>query len=291
MDNWNKRMTCAEARDMDIVNYLAELGIQPVRIRGVNFWYLSPLRNEKTPSFKVNRKINRWYDFGEGIGGNLIDFAIKYNNCTVGEFMKNLSDGYLPIDRPIVQPQPIIESNPSIIYLKDYALISYPLLNYLSERRIPVPIADKFCREVIYTFTDKDSQYFAIGFKNDTGGWELRNPYFKGSISPKNSTFLPKGNMTLCVFEGFIDFLSFLTIIPDATYEYDFLILNSLSFFEQNRPVMEKYQEVWLFFDRDHSGLVKTSYAQSLSPIYKDKSNLYKNYKDVNDCLTNKRNI
>src|SRR5215218_881404 len=84
----NKKASCEEARGMDMVSYLSALGFEPVKIRTWDYWYLSPLRNEKTPSFKVNRKLNRWYDHGLGKGGNLIDFAILYNNCTVGEFLR-----------------------------------------------------------------------------------------------------------------------------------------------------------------------------------------------------------
>src|SRR5688500_7896411 len=86
--------SCEEARQMDIVCYLSSLGYEPVKIRNFDYWYFSPLRDEKTPSFKVNRKINRWYDHGIGKGGNLIDLAILYNNCTVGEFLKRINKDF-----------------------------------------------------------------------------------------------------------------------------------------------------------------------------------------------------
>jgi DNA primase len=77
------KISIREVKEMDMIDYLFKLGFQPVKIKGVDYWYLSPLRNEKTASFKVNRKINRWYDHGLGKGGNLIDFAILYSDCTV----------------------------------------------------------------------------------------------------------------------------------------------------------------------------------------------------------------
>ncbi len=65
-----------EVKQLDMVEYLEKLGYQPRKIRNNDFWYLSPLRDEKTASFKVNRKLNAWYDFGLGQGGNIIDFCI-----------------------------------------------------------------------------------------------------------------------------------------------------------------------------------------------------------------------
>ena len=94
--NFNKqRPSIEEARQTDMVEYLSKLGHEPAKIRGVDYWYLSPLREERTPSFKVNRKLNRWYDHGLGKGGNIIDFAILYHNCTVGEFLHQLTEIFL----------------------------------------------------------------------------------------------------------------------------------------------------------------------------------------------------
>jgi hypothetical protein len=91
--NIRKMVSTEEARQIDIVDYLSKLGHQPTKIRNVDYWYLSPLRDEKTPSFKVNRKLNRWYDHGIGKGGNLIDFGLLYHNITIGEFLSLLTNG------------------------------------------------------------------------------------------------------------------------------------------------------------------------------------------------------
>ena len=81
--NFSKqRLSIEEVKEMDMVDYLSKLGYHPTKIRNADHWYLSPLRNEKTSSFKVNRKINRWYDHGLGKGGNIIDFGILYHSCT-----------------------------------------------------------------------------------------------------------------------------------------------------------------------------------------------------------------
>ncbi|MBE8712674.1 CHC2 zinc finger domain-containing protein [Sphingobacterium hungaricum] len=95
------RLSIEEAKEMDMVNYLSSLGHEPLKIRNNDHWYLSPLREEKTPSFKINRKLNRWYDHGLGKGGNLVDFGIEYHRCTVGELLDSLS-GNFSLQQPII---------------------------------------------------------------------------------------------------------------------------------------------------------------------------------------------
>ena len=60
------------------------------------------------------------------------------------------------------------------------------LLRYIAERGISLSIANRFCSEIRYNNTNRT--YYAIGFSNDAGGWEIRSPYFKGCIAPKAIT-------------------------------------------------------------------------------------------------------
>ncbi|MGH2642973.1 MAG: CHC2 zinc finger domain-containing protein [Chitinophagaceae bacterium] len=94
MDRNNRKLSIREAKEIDLVDYLSTLGYEPSKIRNNDYWYLSPFRNEKTPSFKINRRINRWYDHGLGKGGNLIDFAILYQDCTVAEFLRQMNNSF-----------------------------------------------------------------------------------------------------------------------------------------------------------------------------------------------------
>lgn len=87
-------LSCREAKEKDLVSYLSQLGYEPEKIIHNDYWYLSPLREEKTASFKVNRKKNIWYDFGTGEGGTIIDFGIRFHHCTVAEFLDNLKDSF-----------------------------------------------------------------------------------------------------------------------------------------------------------------------------------------------------
>jgi len=276
-----KKMTCREARELDIVDFLAGQGIRPVKIRGNDYWYCSPIREEQTASFKVNRKINRWFDFGEGVGGNLVDLGVRLHDCTVSHFLEILEAATFRDIYPKSRKQ---ISNPPRIKVEEIEALSSPyLLTYLHSRRIPLPIAQQYLHEV--KFRCKGKQYRALGFKNDSGGWELRNAFYKSSISPKGPTHINRSNSRLAVFEGFFDFLSYLVLFEELVPATDFLILNSLSFFESSRELMEGYREVQLFLDNDKSGRGKTAYATALSGIYQSRSSAYSGYKDLNDCL------
>ncbi len=283
-----QRLSIEEARQTDMVDYLSKLGYEPAKVKGIDYWYLSPLREERTPSFKINRKINRWYDHGLGKGGNIIDFAILYDNCTVGEFLRQLS-GNLSFQQPLVkhlnkQAESNFESK--IIILQEKALSSFSLLKYLHQRRLPMDLVERYCQEVRYELNGKE--YFGIGFKNNSGGYEIRNPYFKASSSPKDITTFNNGAKEASVFEGFTDFLSFMAIHKNQPQiPCDYVILNSVSFFEKARPFMEEHECIRLYLDRDLTGQNCSRYALSLSNKYKDESALYQHHNDLNDWLVN----
>src|SRR5689334_22252143 len=90
MNTQNSNSSIAQVKERDMVAYLETLGHYPAKVRTDDYWYLSPLRNEKTPSFKVNLRIKRWYDHGLGKGGSIIDFGMLYFNCSLVEFLSRL---------------------------------------------------------------------------------------------------------------------------------------------------------------------------------------------------------
>ena len=287
-----------EAKQIDLVNYLAALGHRPQKIRNKDYWFLSPLREEKTPSFKVNRSINAWYDHGIGKGGNLIDFGILYFNCTVSDLLQHLSQYQ---STPISffhhhSPAPNLSASaPSfadekketlsegkIIVLEARPLAEIALIKYLESRRIPLDIANKFCKEIDFLLYGKTRT--VIGFQNNAGGYELRSADFKGSSSPKEATFLDYNKDQLNVFEGFFNFLTYLEINKnDSRHLTNFLILNSLSFFQKERNRMEQHQQIHLFLDMDSAGIKFTHQALQWSKRFVDQSHVYKKYKDLNE--------
>lgn len=175
------------ARQTDIVEYLEKLGYKPQKIRNNDYWYLSPLRDEKTASFKVNRKLNAWYDHGIGKGGNIIDFGILHHRCSIPEFIEKLTltFSFHRETFTVQQPQPNTQKTSEALEPKIKVIAPKPLKNlilcrYLTSRKIPFKIAQKFCKEVRFELNEKEN--FAIGFKNKSGGFELRNERFKAML-------------------------------------------------------------------------------------------------------------
>lgn len=286
MEFRKERLLIEEVKKNDLCNYLSSLGYNPVKTINVDYWFHSPLREEHKPSFKVNQKLNLWFDNGLGKGGNLIDFGILYHNCTVSEFLQKLGTDISLLQPTIVHSDKNTAPENKIKILQDFPIASPSLLGYFEERKIPLEIADQFCREVRYELNDKN--YFGIGFKNNSGGYEIRNPYFKTSSSPKDITTINNGSDEAIVFEGFIDFLSFKATIKNLPENgQDFIVLNSVSFFERARLFMENHKHIRLYLDRDLTGINCTQRALSLSSKYNDESMLYKNHNDFNDWIMN----
>lgn len=298
-----EKLTCERAKQIDLVDYLASLEHQPQKVKNQDYWYLSPLREEKTPSFKVNRKLNVWYDHATGKGGNVIDFGTQYFKCSVAELLQRLSGKAIPSfsfhppqqtdnlhnDQTSPAGEKKENSESKIVIVDSRPLAEKSLLDYLQIRNIPQDIASRFCREIDFLLYGK--KHTVIGFLNNARGYELRSQSFKGSSSPKDITFIDNGAKSLAVFEGFFNYLSYLTMNRNAEEPLtNFLVLNSLSFFEKSRNLMENHEQINLYLDRDKAGINCIQEALKWNQhLYKDQSRLYGNHKDLNEWLVNKQ--
>jgi len=276
-------LSCNDARQLDLVQYLAELGYHPKRVFGPNHWYLSPLREEDTPSFKVDQKKNLWFDHGTGQGGNLVDFGIAFHKCSVREFLQIL--GNRSISPPKLKTaETVVKPDFSPIVIRSVKPIESPyLITYLAQREIPLWLAQKHCNQVDFELHGK--AITTLGFRNRSGGYELRNPTYKGSSHPKDLSFVDNGLKGVAVFEGFFSFLSYLKITNQSSALTNFLVLNSLSFLEKARTILDDHARIDLFLDNDKAGRETTLKALQWGPKYQDRSYEYRFHKDWNDRL------
>jgi DNA primase len=272
-------MTIKEANEIDLVAYLSHAGIEPVKIKGQDFWYFSPFKGEDAPTFKVDRKVNRWFDFVKGNGGTVIDFMLAIEQISIPEILTKLAA--LNLVQSSVEVEP--EKGPDIEVISVSTITSTRLINYYQSRRITSLVANQYFSEVCYM--NKGRTYHGLGFKNDADGYELRSPFLKGSSHPKAPTIFKNQSIFLAVFEDAFDFASYLSITQSQEHiSRDFLILNSTSFFEQQLTFMQTYNRVHLFLDNDPAGDKWTAKAVSLNPQkFVDERPLYQGYKDVND--------
>ena len=82
-----------DLKNISIRDFLARRGIQPKYERNGYGMYLSPLREERTPSFKVDYVRNLWYDFGLGEGGTLLTLVMRLERCDSREAVRRLQNG------------------------------------------------------------------------------------------------------------------------------------------------------------------------------------------------------
>jgi hypothetical protein len=289
MDMTNKVFSLSRLRELDLVYLLEMLGHDEVsrKKNDTDYWYLSPLRNEQTASFHINRTANEWYDFGLMAGGNPVDFLLRYHGCSVSELLDKMNVSFSPHQLYLHEPD-LHEGRAGVeskLVVRDVrSLYAYPLKNYLHERSISVAVADRFCKDVSYEINGRS--YYGIGFQNDAGGWEIRNKNFKQSSSPKDITCLGSGAASAHVFEGFMDFLSYQALHPyQDPLTVDFVVLNGAGLFDRALPFLEAHSQVHLWLDRDVTGLAYRDYALSLGNRYRDESGLYSDFKDLNDWL------
>jgi len=212
-----------------IREYLAGLNIYPAKDKGYYGMYHSPFREDSNASMKVDYDKNLWIDYGSNEGGTLIDLVMRIENCTNGEAMRKLEQHLSGMPSFSFQGNSIPkEKEPeTAMRITGIAPINSPaLIDYLCERKIDIDIAKIHCKEINYSINGKP--YFSIGFPNDVGGYELRSKYFKGCTS-KEITSHRTGRETCQVFEGFMDYLSFLTMKNWQRSPVDAIILNSLA--------------------------------------------------------------
>lgn len=359
MANFEKTKIMNDLKNIGIQQFLARRDILPKYERNGYGMYLSPLREERTPSFKVDYVRNLWYDFGLGEGGTLLTLVMRLERCDSRETVRRLQNGekrdtgvaslspeigQRPVAggvSPVVRPAAV----PALRILSDAPLRHPALVGYLSSRGIVPSDATAFCREVRYEVLGR--AFFAVGFRNDAGGWELRSARFKGGSSPKYITTLKRCNATnaisavndskavnatsdvsvitasntitdcpatgvtasfhagndpiacesgrampashasVMVFEGFIDFLSYLSLANNIHPVRDTVVLNSVVNLFKAVPFLNRHPVIHAFFDNDEGGRKTTADLIRLCPRSEviDQSHFYRGHKDVNDYL------
>ena len=274
-------------RQMPRADFLARLGYEPVRRSGNELWYLAPYRGERTPSFRVNVAKQLWYDFGLGKGGDIFTLAGEFLQSgdfrTQAKFIAEAANMTVTgWEKPAYIPKP---TEPVFEDVEVAPLFRSPLTEYLEERGIPIGVASRHCCRLNYGVRGK--RYFAIGFPNMAGGYEVRSCFLKGCVPPK-SVSLVKLEDTLSneclVFEGFMDFLSAVTL--GVTGNADCLVLNSIANVEKAAGLLEGYGRIGCFLDRDEAGrrtlaALTMRYRERVS----DRSSLHEGGKDLNEYL------
>lgn len=180
---------------VDILEYISQYC--DFEKKNGEYWTLSPFKEEKTPSFSVNTEKQRFYDFSSGIGGNLIHFIRKYNNCGFIEAVNILkkyagitddttkSVGHLEATkiakRFSIKASPIVKSNPTILpdnYMERYEKREDKLAIWKQEGisdesldRFQV-YYDSFSDRLVYPIRSADGKIVNIGGRTLDPQWK-----------------------------------------------------------------------------------------------------------------------
>lgn len=274
-----------------IVEYLERKGIKPVRKTPTYAMYRSPLREETHPSFKVDTEKNLWIDYAEGRGGSIINLCMRMEGCTLSEAIRRLGqnapdNGTSSFLNDFVpnNPQPAMAVNGARRLIEISDTLPPHLQDYLTkERCINLEKAMPFLKCISYEVRSR--LYQAIGFANLSGGYELRDDKtFKGTIAPKDITpIFTDRTEPVCIFEGFMDFLSFLSMKEEITNHC--LVMNSVSNVARTiRYLNDRHlTHIRAFLDNDEAGQRTIQDFIKAGFHVEDMNIHYKDFKDLNE--------
>lgn len=295
-------MNVAQANALSLPEILEKLGHKPTRTKGVDLWYLSPLRGEKTPSFHVNTRNNVWFDFGAGDGGGVVDFILAFirshgTGTTVRDalqFLNHLKSGIsvIPETQAIPQDMPA-RTEPALTLRSVLPIKNMWLRAFLGKRGIPLAVAQKHIRQVLVHNANTKKGFYALGLANEEGGYEIRNAFFKGSVGAKAISVIRGKDQPardVHIFEGMMDFLTACAYSRDRQLAGDAIVLNSTALLPQAFPYLKAsgYQRLFTWLDNDSAGHAAierlTAFAEDETGISVNSANaIYAGHKDVND--------
>ena len=272
-------MNCSEAKNISIKAVLESFSFFPSKENSRTAFYFALDREEKTPSLSVDFIKNTAFDFGTGKSYDSISIVQAVKKCSVSDALKYLEQFNFSFQKQNLK----LENLPKGYELIDVKEIQHPaLLDYLKSRN--VEDQKKWVEEIHYRMNDKN--YFGIGFKNDSGGYEIRNAYSKICLGKKDITSIKNDSKDVRVFEGFFDFLSFKNVESYLEKETsDYLILNSITMIHKVKNEIENYKNIELYFDNDEAGTRAVEIMKNDLKNAEDCRVLYSGFKDLNDWL------
>ena len=285
-------MNCEQAKQIKIVDFLNNLGHEAARVYGDHVYFSAPYRKDKNPSFKVNRRKNRWYDLGTGDGGNILDLVMLMNSTNIAGALVILQNPELSKTSFSFSEQ---QKAAGIKIKHVQPLQNRALIEYVNSRGIPTKLAKLYLFEAYYYVSKKQTRpYFALAFKNDKGGYELRNGNktekspdgYKIKANPNYISTIPGNNNALNVFEGFMNFLSAMVYYNTTRPGNKTIVLNSTVNIAFIEPLIKNAKKVNLYLDNDEPGFKARDIAMGLNSNAIDHSSIiYPNFNDFNKFL------
>jgi DNA primase len=271
--------TIQKVKQIPIAGYLSNMGIEPVET-GNQLVYHSPFTNERTPSFYVSLKKNLFNDYSSGKGGSIIDLVMLLEKCSFTEAAKKLADKD-PVSFSFSRKERTSKEPMKVTAIKE--LDNPNLIAYANSRLISTATAKRYLKEVQYT--NKGRNYYAIGFKNDADGYELRSGKGFKSKTANGITTIDKGTNAIALFEGFFDFLSALEYYGLESPNVTTIILNTTVNLKIALPMLVG-KKVNCFLDNDKAGCKALEQLATYNiSVVNQSTMIYPRAKDFNEFL------
>lgn len=272
-------MNCKQANEnISIKEVMESFSLFPSKEHPKTAYYYAINRQERTPSLLVNYVKNIAFDFGTGKQYDVVSIVQELKQCTVSDALEYLSRFDFSYKKPSVTEAITADNTNQILEVKE--VIHPALLDYLKSRKLESQKSE--LSEVYYRINDK--RYFGLGFKNDSGGYEIRSSFSKICLGKKDVTTIKNNSANLKVFEGFTDYLSHKILEPEKTPS-DNLILNSVAMVHKASGLFGNYKSVEMYLDNDRAGEQCRDSILKIFPEADDRSNEYFPHQDLNDFL------
>jgi hypothetical protein len=252
--NTNSLNASTILEQVSISMLMAYLGHKPVKSTGNEEVFFNIFRNTDTkPTFVINTELNVWYDHSTKQNGNLIDFGLAYwpklNENEVVEKIIQVVEGFQQKQKNANHLT--LKRKRKAIKLPYYQVeetkpigCNIEITAYLQSQGL-WEMAIGHMQEVYYFFVDekrKRKDFFAAGWQNENGGWEVRSKNFSGCLGNKGMTFIPDKSNMLLVFDDFYAFINwkYANKVPGPSI----LILNHPEFANAANKRASKYEDV-----------------------------------------------
>lgn len=291
-------LNARELKDQaSLVDLLTKLGFHPVKKAGTEHIYRSMLRDSDTkPSFCVNDELGVWFDHGTGKGGNIIDFGLAFwKQLTFNQVVEKIQDVCaIELNARSTRPRKAVKTphyikavkTPHYIIEEVKGIGTHPVITEYLKNRGVFEIALASMNEVYYYVQDQKGErkyFFAAGWQNENGSWEVRHKYFKGCLGHKGISFIQGDKKNLAVFEGYINYLSWKS--ENTAANQSVLVLNTLALLGAGIAKAKEFSSIDLFLDRDQPGYMATKEFVKALPYASDRSGAYLGFNDYNDKL------
>ena len=260
---------------MPLCALLKHLGYKPAKINGVEHHYINVLKSaESNSTFVVNDQLNIWYDRLTRRSGNIIDFGNAYwPDLNSDQVIEKISQFFQVSKQPteirkIHGRRKRLAVKIPFYHIEDIKPVgcNTEITTYLQSQGF-WEISIGHLKEVYYYVVDEKKrrkEFFAAGWQNENGGWEVRGKNFSGCLGRKGITFIPGDANLLILFEDYFDYLSWKYV--NKLSGPSILILNSPEFLDAAKKRATKFNDVAVFFGKQHLNAELLSAIEGLNP-------------------------